>query len=384
MARHTDDGFIVDIPDGSIELGHDPDGLPRTDPVKKGPSSAKPKPDAVVDLAPKKSAADDDDAEAKRIARLQREHDASRREAEANRLRAEAAEAVARDAIVARSKAEDTAGVRTEQAIRAHYTRVAAEHDSIVGAIGSTKNQVESAKREYQMAREAGDAARETEAMDALSEARAALAQLDAGRIAAKEQVEHAKGVYEQFAAERNTTPVRKEPEAPKRLPSPDEWIDATRPHVGEDGADWLRTHKEYVTDPKLNRKFLRFSDDYADDHGPDALKSREFVEELNRRFATDDDEPEQPRRQRSRVRSDDDEDRPAPRSRAASSAPVARGNQFFSSRNPNATQVKLPPALAQFVKESGMDPVKYALGAVEDIKAGRLPKNFLDPDYQH
>lgn len=385
MARETDDGFIVDIPDGSIELAHDADGLPRTDPVKKEPAPAKAKPDAVVDLAPKKNAAADDDAEDKRIARLQRDHEAARREAEANRLRAEAAEAMAREALAARNKAEDTAGLRTEQAIRAHYTRVAAEHDSIVGAISTTRNQVETAKREYQMAREAGDAARETEAMDALSEARAALAQLETGRVAAKEQVEQAKGVYEQFAAEKQATPARKEPEVPQRQPTPDEWINATRAHVGDDGADWLRTHKEFVTDQKLNRKFLRFADDYADDHGPEALKSREFVEELNRRFGgeADDDEPVVPRRQRTRAR-DDDDDRPVQRTRAASAAPVARGNQFFSSRNPNATQVRLPPALAQFVKESGMDPVKYALGAVEDIKAGRLPKNFLDPDYQH
>ena len=31
-----------------------------------------------------------------------------------------------------------------------------------------------------------------------------------------------------------------------------------------------------------------------------------------------------------------------------------------------------------------GLDPVKYALQAVEDIKAGRLDKRFLDPDYPH
>ena len=66
------------------------------------------------------------------------------------------------------------------------------------------------------------------------------------------------------------------------------------------------------------------------------------------------------------------------------SSAPVSRGGNHFSSRNLDARSVKLPPALAKFVKDSGLDPTQYALGAVEDIKAGKLPKNFLDPDYDH
>ena len=58
--------------------------------------------------------------------------------------------------------------------------------------------------------------------------------------------------------------------------------------------------------------------------------------------------------------------------------------NQFFSSRNPNAAQVKLPPKLAAFVKASGLNPTEFALGAVADIKAGKLPKDYLDPDYDH
>ena len=59
-------------------------------------------------------------------------------------------------------------------------------------------------------------------------------------------------------------------------------------------------------------------------------------------------------------------------------------GNQFFSSRNINAEKVKLPPKLAAFVRSAGLDPTQYALEAVAAIKAGNLPKNFLDPDYEH
>ena len=64
--------------------------------------------------------------------------------------------------------------------------------------------------------------------------------------------------------------------------------------------------------------------------------------------------------------------------------APVSRGTNLFSSTNLSAKAGKLPPKLAQQVRDMGLDPVKYFHQAVEDIHAGKLPKNFLDSDYPH
>ena len=125
----------------------------------------------------------------------------------------------------------------------------------------------------------------------------------------------------------------------------------------------------------------MRFADDYVEDHGKDALRSQAFLDALNDWFV--------PKRERE---NDDVEmpaarDRapePAPQRRTQAAAPVSRGSNMFSSRNLDASQVRLPPRLAAFVKSAGLNPTEYAKSAVADIKAGRLPKDFLDPDYNH
>ena len=95
-----------------------------------------------------------------------------------------------------------------------------------------------------------------------------------------------------------------------------------------------------------------------------------------------DEDEDEKPARRSRRQAEPDEGEVERPRSRVAA-APVSRGgNQFFSSRNMNASQVKLPSDLANFVKQAGLNPTEYALGIVAEIKAGKLPKQWLDPDY--
>lgn len=74
----------------------------------------------------------------------------------------------------------------------------------------------------------------------------------------------------------------------------------------------------------------------------------------------------------------------PAQRARVAAAAPVSRSGDVFSSRNPNAAKVKLPPKVAEFVRVSGLDPTKYAAEVVAQIKSGKLPKDWLDPDFPH
>ena len=367
----TDDELIVDIPNDAIDIGDKKDGGAVVAKVADEPMPGK----ATGVRASALAKGDPVKAENDRIAALERN-------LEAERSRAAAAEAAAIAAHESRIKAESTASERTEQAMRSHWAKINSDFSQIAGAIAQTQSEADIAQKEMIAAHEAGDMARVATAQRAMSKAEAALVQLESGRIAAEEEIARTKRVYESY------TPTKPEP-APKvepRAPTPDEWIDSTRSALGDEGADWLRQNKQFATDPKMNRKLLRFADEYAEDHGQGALKSADFVAALNAKFFPDETGNEEIETRRERAAPDPVEEAPKPQrsTRTTTAAPVSRGNQFFSSKNPNASQVKLPPRLAAFVKSAGLNPTEYALSAVADIKAGRLPKDYLDPDYDH
>lgn len=374
-AVKLDDEVIVAIPDESVKIRDGEPAVPAQE--KKDP------PARVSALARSGRSRDDAPEKDERIAALEREREEARREAEAARAAlAEAAE-FARQAQAGRVTAEDTARLREQQAMRAHVLRLQSDKSQIEGAISATQSEAAMAQRELIQAIEAGDAKRQAEAQHAIAKAEAALSQLENGKYAADTELSKANRLFEEH--EQARTAARKAEPAPERRAepqpeamTPDKWIDTTvRQVLGDKGADWLRENKQFATDTKLNRKFLRFADEYAEDHGQGALKSAEFLEALNDKFFPDREEREpEPERVAERQR---------PTARATSAAPVSRtNNQFFSSRNLNAAQVKLPPKLASFVKQSGLNPTEYALQCVADIKAGKLPKDYLDPDYDH
>jgi len=378
-ATLIDDEIVVAIPDETVVPLKD--GAPPP-PEKKDP------PARVSSLARARVAQTDENStkeQLDRIASLEREREEARREAEAARLAAAEAAEAARAAQVGRTQAEDTARLREQQAMRAHFARLASDKSQIEGAIVATQAEESNAQAELVRAIESGDAARQAAAQKVIAKAAAQLAQLENGKHAADLEIQRAQRLFEQHEqaqsrATRDETPAPKREPEPRHQPetmTPDRWIDTqARQVLGDKGAEWLKTNRKFADDPKMNRKFLRFADDYADDHGKEALKSEEFIERLNEHFGLVEREEEPPapveRQQRAPVR-------------ATAAAPVSRnGNQFFSSRNMNATAVRLPPALATKVRQMGMDVTQYALQAVEDIKAGRLPKDFLDPDYNH
>lgn len=363
MPPETDD-LVVDIPTDIIEV-----------PAAGAPPAAA-VPDKTKQLPP------DDTAD--RLARLEREREAAARERDEERSARVQAERVAREHSAARATAEETAQTREQQALNAHWARIHSDRDHIAAAIQTAEAREKSAKDDFRAAREAGNADKEAEALAAIADSRAMMSQLEQGKIAAERQIEETRRALQERAERvaaagksRADDPATKPAAEPQPAPvTPDAWIDGVRPSLGDTNANWLREHKEFVTDPKLNRKLLRFADDYADDHGVSALKSDDFRRALDERFFPDKEEPAPapvpaPTQERSRPR-------------ATSSAPVSRGSQFFSSANPNGTQVRLPPRLASFVRAAGLNPTEYALAAVADIKAGKLPKDFLDPDYPH
>ncbi len=380
-AIKLDDEVIVKIPDESVVKVGDGDAAPVVTETKDPPARVSALARGGRGRGDGDGGVKDDAAE--RIAALEREREEARREAdEARRALAEATEA-ARAAQAGMRTAEDTAQLREQQAMRAHVLRLQADKSQIEGAISATQSEAAMAQRELIQAIESGDAKRQAAAQHAIAKAEAALSQLENGKYAAETELAKANRLFDQHEQSKTTKtaeppPPERRADPPPAVMTPEKWIDTTaRDVLGEQGADWLKANKQFATDPKMNRKFLRFADEYAEDHGQGALKSAAFLDALNDKFfpdrETDRDEPEPV------------VERPRQTARTTSSAPVSRGgNQFFSSRNLNASQVKLPPKLAAFVKQSGLNATEYALQCVADIKAGKLPKNYLDPDYDH
>lgn len=393
----TSDDIVVAIPDdeivdvkGSGAAQADATGAPVNKREVKEPRAR------VSPLAKDRG---EDVAERRRVEAIERERDEARRLAEEAQARADALAARAQQESEARLAAEDTARLREDQAMRAHWANLEAKKSQLDVAVSAQKARSASAERAIIEATEKGDASALAKAQRELAQAESAISQLEAGLAEADRRIEETRRAFSEHDQQREALLAQRRQQEQERLareaeerqrrqakpeaPDPDSWINNTaRQALGDDGADWLRTNKEFVTDEKKNRAFLRFADQYADDYGKDALRSPEFLEALNERFFPDGQDDERPARRSSRRETEAEPEVERPRARP--SAPVSRGNQFFSSRNLNASQVKLPPKLAQFVRLAGLNPTEYALGVVADIKAGKLPKNYLDPDYDH
>lgn len=419
----TIDDLTIDIPIDDIAMGVDPDGLPKTVPGKgaggTGGAPAEGKPAGKAGAAEGGAVAGKGEGQRKAkaeprqptIAELEaarRERDAKGREAAAAMAEAQAARALADTEAKARGEAEGALLKTRGQALNEYYSRIAGELSQITSAIASTEALATSAQSALQaaMADENATAdvraARVAKAQRELSRAEAELVQLESGKSGAERAVAEAKWYLEEEARNNaSLTAARAEDAKAKAQPkgqagavagqqTPDQWIDNVRSTIGAKVADWLSEHKEYVTDGKLNAKAIAFANNYAlVEEG--ALNSDEFIEALNARFFPEEDDDgdgggaEGDRAGRMTAVVEDEPRRPAAKAapKATHAAPVSRSGDYYSSRNPNGSRIKLSPALASIARELGMKPEDYALNARKEIKNGKLPANFLDPDYQ-
>lgn len=355
----ADEEMIVEIPSDLIALGYDADGLPKT-------VLAEEQPEKVIEEAkPEPKFSEEDYARAQR-------------QVEDSRVAADAARKEAEEARAARLKAEEDSALKDNALLRAHYARVNADQGTIEATIANWEAAAEVAKREMILAREAGDTAAESDAIRKMQRAENSISRLEESKHVTQQTLAEAERALTAPAPER---PKREEqPPAPKQI-TPDDWVKDARAKAGEKIGEWFDKNREFVTNPDLHKAAMAYIN-YQTTRGK-PINSDAFIRSLNKEFledetamATEDDAKPEVVKQ---------EAKPAKTAtRAPSAAPVSRNGSYFSSSNMNAAQVKLPPKLAAFVRASGLDPVKYAIGAVEDIKAGKIPKNFLDPDYDH
>jgi len=369
------DDDLIEIPGDTIAMGFDDDGLPITVPVTARDKPA-PKFEAKSNPREAKKKADEDTL----VDQLRKERDARAKEAaEAQNLAAQA-QARAQAEATARAAAEADAAKNRGVAVNSHMQRMYAEKASIEQGLASAKASMEQLKDMHERALTDGDNKRIAEITTQQALVAADLREYEKGKSGIEAEIEkHKRAFAEDKPAERKAPERAAETQ---KQPTPDEWIASCPPETH----GWLKSHREYVTDAKLNKKLMLFSEEYALDHdGVHSLNTSEFIAALNAKFFPEKDDDAGSQEKVAMTEEAEEEEKPAPKQKAkvAPAAPV-KANSVFSSTNPNARHVKLPPKLAQFVKEAGLNPTKYALQTVEDIKAGKLPKNFLDPDYPH
>ena len=329
------DDLVVEIPT-DIEMGIDADGLPKT--VAKDGGVQKP-------AEPEWS---EDDR--KQIETLRKERDEHARIA-AERAR-EAAEAKAQvtSEREARTTAEKSAETNRLGKMRVEYDLLHSDHQQIQSALNANKIELSTAESDLQTALTNADYETAAKIQSKIGKLAAFEGQLETAKTRAERAISDAKAYIEQELA----NPPKKEdpkpePDKPKQL-SPDEWIDTVRTSVGSTVADWLKVHKEFVTDPKLHKRMLTFSENYVlNEEKP--LNDPEFIKALEAKFLPKKTEVEVAENNDDGVIVVDTE--PKRTSTAASvAAPVSRATTPTRSSTTNASlKVRLTPdqaAMAQ------------------------------------
>jgi len=279
------------------------------------------------------------------------------------------------------TEVEETSRKNEVYALRAHHEKVQGDLNQIDTVIRSTQMTLEALSREELAAEEAGERERAQKARRMIAKAEAELVQLEAGKAGAEQEVLRAKqwladGIKPKPKTETKTEEApkveAKKVEEPKR-PSKDEWLADLGNKTSSKVVQWLKDHPEFTDDPKQHQKWLAFTNAFvAVDEGD--LKGDAFLDALNSKFF-----PEKERR----MTEEDDKPQVADKKKAPPGAPVTRSGDFYSSKNPSGSKLRLHPRLVNAAKEIGSDPEVYAKNVKQMIAEGKYPKNYLDWDYQ-
>lgn len=202
---------------------------------------------------------------------------------------------------------------------------------TIQTAIHSAKSEIEAAKRDLSLSVNSADADGQVEAMDRLATARAYLSKLEDGEIEVKQRIE---GMREE-PVERVETQQSADP------------ID--RMNIPDRAKEWLREHKEYSTNPRLNAKLTAAHWD-ALEEGHKAF-STDYFSSVERILGLSEQEPE--------VEIQEEVERKPQRRTPIVSAPVSRTAPGNSETKPS--QVRLTQAEVEHARAAGITPAEYA-----------------------
>jgi hypothetical protein len=364
------DDLVIEIPPNSITVEIDADGTPKTVPVEPETPSEPETPDPTL--------AELEQARRERDDLVRRAEQAERTAQERERALA-AAQAATETERSARSKAEATAHDRTVQGAVAHYYRINSELENAKSALGQTQTIIAQAEANLAAAHADGDHTRIARINSDVARANAEMVALQQAQTQWGYELDRAKRAYEDVAVKPTKTEEPKpEPktEVATSATEPDKWI-AQFPK--KTTGDWLRSHREYVTDTDKHKKLMDFANEWYNEGN--SLHTKDFIKALDQEFGFSTREETTTVTTETPKKEVETPERTRPK--ATPAAPVSRGSgDVFSSSNLNAAKVKLPADVVAFCKQAGLDPTSYALSVVEEIKRGEKPKEWLDPSY--
>lgn len=208
-----------------------------------------------------------------------------------------------------------------------------AQYDAIVNAIGASQAESDSAQRELETATSESNWKTAAEAQRKLARAEARLVSLEDGKMAYEAKREEAKTVKQEVR------PVVSDP------------LEAhiAQIAVNDGEKDWLRSHKDYLTEPRKNARLGAAHYDAEDvGHRRGSEGYFQFIEE---RLGL-----------REPVKKVEDEEVEMETRRSPSvAAPVSRETPSVSTGTPSSTRITLTPLEREAAKIAGVDEIEYA-----------------------
>ncbi len=339
IIRKAEDAKNVPV-DQPIQIELAPEGQVE---VKEDAAAAKAAAEAAAVAAIKASERDDD--EEKTTLKKQLEE----MKASAEQHKQQAAESAQREADARKQAAE-----REKEYKSIVLARDQAEYDAVLNALSATAAELESAQQEAAQAGENQDWANHAKASAKIGRLGARAMQLEDGKAALEAKAERAKTERE-APVQQTGDPVDNHINSiPGLLPSQ---------------KDWLKSHRELMTDPRKNTRLQNAHLD-AEDKGiaPGSTAYFTFLEErLGYKKA---DVPTQ---------DDDEEDDGQPNRAAVVSAPVTRDPPNAGTGRPSTTRVTLSADERSAAAAAGIDEVEYArnkLKLIEMKKNGHYTQN--------
>ena len=246
----------------------------------------------------------------------------------------EKAERVARDALAARQRDLDDANRRAREA-EERETKVRGEAssyemDAVNNALAASQAESDAAQRDYEAALTNQDAKAQSDAQRRLSRAEARIVQF-----------EDSKAILEDRAKRAQDAP-KKETRDP---------LEAAIANLPDAAKTWLRTHSEYMTEPRKNAKIQSLHWDAIEaGNGAFTPSYFEWIEvQLGMRKA--------PKKE-----DDDVEDEPETRKeRVITSAPVSRESPSLRDGRPTNQRITLSPEQREAARFSGVSEIEYA-----------------------
>lgn len=260
-----------------------------------------------------------------------------------------------------KAEAERVARENAELANRANGQAMRSHYDMVQGHISAATNALSSIKEQMRIARASGDFDSETDLQSKFVKAQARLLQYEDEKADLEARAQQARERPE---------PARAEPQQ-----RPSDPFEAYVQTVSPASQNWLRQHRECVTDPEQNAKVI-WGHQQALKRGlkADTPEYFSYLEDhmgySTKRKSVEADEPE----------TDDGDEveiieaKPEPR-RSVPAAPVTRGSS--TPGMPNGSKVRLTRAQVEMAEAMGMTPTEYAKSLVQLTKAGRYPNVY-------